>query len=267
MNNLRVGFIGCGNIAGTLINAVIKAKLFAPGEISCFDPDKSKTDAFLPLGISVKKSNPELVSGSDIIVLAVKPQVIESVLSEIGKCCGGKCLVSVAAGISSDFVRSFTGGKADVLRVMPNTPMLLNKGSIAIARPTGMDAELFKSLCSIFACCGHVEILDEANMNDIIAVNGSSPAFFYRIVNVIAEYAASHGIDRETAVRLAAKSMEGSAAMILESGKDPAQLIRDVSSPGGTTLAALGKMDELGFDGILTEALEACRRRANELGR
>lgn len=267
MNNLRIGFIGCGNIAGTLINAVISSKLFVPNEISCFDPDETKTDGFASMGVIIHKNNPELVSVSDIIVLAVKPQIIDAVLSQIGPFCAGRCIVTVAAGISTDYIRSFTGAGTNILRVMPNTPMLLNKGSIAIARSPGMDSQLFESLCSIFGCCGHIEILDEAHLNDVIAVNGSSPAFFYRIVDVIAGYADRHGIDRETAIRLAAKSMEGSAAMILESSKSPAQLIRDVSSPGGTTLAALSKMDELDFDGILTVALEACGRRANELGK
>jgi pyrroline-5-carboxylate reductase len=267
MKDLRIGFIGSGNIAGALINAVLGAKLFAPNEVSVFDPDASKTEIFAKAGVLVSRDNPALVANSDIIVLAVKPQIIDLVLSEIGTLCGGKCLVTVAAGISSDYIRCFTGKSANILRVMPNTPMLLNKGAIAIARSPGMDETLFKSLCSIFECCGHVEILDEANMNDVIAVNGSSPAFFYRFVEVIADYAESHGIDRNVAIRLAAKTLEGSAAMLLTSGKTPAQLIKDVSSPGGTTLAALHEMDELNLDGIFTAALEACGKRANELGK
>ena len=266
MDGLKIGFIGAGNIASALIDGIITGGVFAPEEIGIFDIDTAKTSEFAARGIACAASGAELAAQSDIIVLAVKPQVIGAVLEEIGKVCGGKYLISVAAGISSDYIRSFAPG-AIVLRTMPNTPMLIGRGAIAIARPEDMDETTLAKLAAIFSCCGRVEIIDQEQMNAVIAINGSSPAFFYRFVNIMADYAKSHGIDYDTAIRLSAAAMEGAAAMVLKGEKDPAQLIRDVSSPGGTTLAALAQMDENGLDDIFKKALEACNDRAEALSR
>lgn len=267
MDSLKLGMTGAGNMAAAIMNNVIEKGLFLPQEIYAYDPDEAKLGRFTDLGVCGCASNAQVVSKADIIILAVKPQMIAGVLEEIRGEIKGKCLVSIAAGISSSYIKSIVGRDAFVLRTMPNTPMMIGCGAIAIAHDSTIPQKLFDAAVSIFSSAGEVAFLPEEKLNEIIGVNGSSPAFFFRLAQAMMLSAEKQGIDPDVALKLAAKTMEGASAMLLGSGYTPCELIRQVSSPGGTTIAALSAFDEFKFDELIEEAMLRCTKRAYELGK
>ena len=153
-----------------------------------------------------------------------------------------------------------------MVRVMPNTPLLLGVGATAVSRRNISDED-FKYVYDMFANGGVVEILDESQMNSVIAVNGSSPAYIYLFAKAMVDYAEKEGIAYEAALKLVCATLKGSAEMLENSGDTPDVLIKKVSSPGGTTLKALEKLDEKDFYNSVVEAMDACTKRADELSK
>lgn len=266
--NKKFGFIGVGNMATAIISGMLKNDFVQSSSIYIFDPDENKCSDFKSKGVNVCCNNTEVVSNSDIITVAVKPQNYAEVLQQFQDIdCSEKIFVSIAAGISINFVRSQLKQNTKVVRVMPNTPLLLSKGATAICPSTDMKEDEFEPIKNMFALSGVVEIIEEAHMNEIIAVNGSSPAFFYLFAKAMADYAESCGIDRDKALNLICATYEGAASMIRCSGDDIETLIEKVSSKGGTTIEALNSFKENNIENIIKEAMTACTRRADELGK
>ena len=219
-------------------------------------------------GVGTVSSCKELTEKSDIIVLAVKPQNYDEVLSDVKDAVNEKkVFVTIAAGISIEYVRKGLGTAVAAVRVMPNTPLLLGKGATAMCRSENIQDEDFEKIYQMFALSGEVALLDESQMNAVIAVNGSSPAYVYLFAKAMADYAESCGIDYDKAMNLICATLEGSAAMLRESGDSADVLIEKVSSKGGTTIAALNKLREHGFTEAIRDAMQACTDRAEELGR
>lgn len=265
MHNFNLGIIGAGNMAGAIINGVLKNNLLTAQALYVSDTDESKLHALSGKGINLCASNSEVVSQSDIIVLAVKPQSMREVLEKLKGQTAGKCMVSIAAGVPSAFIMSILGGDTFVVRAMPNTPMLLGQGAIAVAHAHSIPQALYDAAVSVFSCSGQVVILPEEKLNEIIGVNGSSPAFFFRMAKAMRDAAQKQGIDPDVALSLIIKTMEGSAAMLRASGRTPEELTKQVSSPGGTTVAALSAFDELEYDALIEEAMARCTKRAYQL--
>lgn len=266
MDQLRLGMIGAGNMATAILNGVVIKGVFPPNLISISNPHVEKLSHPKELGVNVTTNNAEVVVSSDIIILAVKPQMYGTVLGEIQELCSGKCIVSIAAGISSGWIRERIQG-ASVVRVMPNTPLQLGLGATAIADAPEVPTPLFQRVCDIFSAAGSVAVIPEEQMDDVIPVSGSSPAFFFRMVQQMVCWAQEQGMDPKLALELAAASMKGSADLLLQSGKSPEELIRQVCSPGGTTLAALTAFDDRDFNGLIYDAMTRCTRRSRELGK
>lgn len=263
----KIGFIGAGNMATAIINGLIAQKGSADF-INVYDVNASQLDAMKRLGANVLASGGEVVKNSDIIVLAVKPQNYAEVLDELKAYADeSKTFVSIAAGISIGYVQSELGCECPVMRVMPNTPLLLKKGATALCPSGNMSDDDKQTIYEMFAGSGVCEYLTEDHMNEIIAVNGSSPAFIYLFAKAMADYADSCGIDYDSAMNLVCATLEGSAAMLRESGDSADTLIQKVSSKGGTTIAALDKLREHGFYEAIQDAMDACTKRAEELGR
>lgn len=264
----KIGFIGAGNMATAIINGLISNKASSPENICVFDLDKSKLDLMAQKGAIVLESSSDVVKTSDIIVLAVKPQNYAEVLQEIKESVNEtKVFVSIAAGISISYVREQLSCNCPMVRVMPNTPLLLGKGATAVCPSGNISVEDFEAVKKMFSLSGTVEVLTEDHMNEIISVNGSSPAYIYLFAKVMAEYAQSCGIDYDKAMNLICATLEGSAKMLRESGDSAQTLIDKVSSKGGTTIAALDKLREYNFEEAVTQAMKACTRRAEELGK
>ncbi|MDR1673875.1 MAG: pyrroline-5-carboxylate reductase [Oscillospiraceae bacterium] len=256
----NIGFIGAGNM-GT---AIIKALTGSRFNIYAFDPDISKTSK---LDVTVCKNSTELAENCEIVFLAVKPQVFDSVLKEIaGSVTENTVLVSIAAGIDSKYIRERTRPNAKVILAMPNTPLLLGKGAVALAKSDSVTAEEFAVIDKIFSYCGITGTLPEDKMKHIIAINGSSPAFIYLFAKGFTDYAKENGIDEGTAMRLFCQTLTGSASMLTDSGYSIDSLIEMVSSPGGTTLAGLKKFYDANLTETVRSACEACTERAFELG-
>lgn len=262
---MKIGFIGAGNMATAIIGGLVRSD-FNKKDIFVYDVFAEKLDAFSEMGLSVSDSALSLTKESDIIVLAVKPQQYSEVIEGIAPAASmDKTFVSIAAGITVDFVRRKLGISAPVVRVMPNTPLLLGKGATALSPSDNVNGEVFEVVKGMFECSGVVEILPENLMNAIISVNGSSPAYIYLFAKAVCDSAEAQGIDRDVAMKLFAAVLEGSAEMLRSSGDDPDTLIAKVSSKGGTTIAALERLYSHGFENAIDDAMKACTKRAEEL--
>lgn len=262
---MKTGFIGGGNMATAIIGGLLGAG--TPAENICvFDTDAAKLDFFAEKGITIGEDGCDVTAKCDIIVLAVKPQNYSEVLSSIRSCADmTKTFVSIAAGITIDFVRKALGISCPVVRVMPNTPLLVGKGATALCFSENVSDEIKTETMNMFSSSGVVEVFPEKDMDSVISLHGSSPAYFYLFAKAMADYAVSVGIDRERAMTLICAAMEGSAEMLRSSGDDPETLIKKVSSKGGTTIEALKRFYDHDIEAIFDEAMTACTKRAAEL--
>lgn len=236
--------------------------------VSAYDKDTAKLEALSAFSVKPCTSEAQLVRENDYILLAVKPQTLGEVLSAAaGEFTRNKVIISICAGISEDFIRSKTLPAAKVVLVMPNTPMMLGLGASAIARADGVSDEEFAVAKSVIESCGIAQEVPISKMKEIIAINGSSPAFIYLFAKGFTEYAKTVEIDETAALRLFAKSLEGSAKMLTDSGMTIDELIKQVSSPGGTTIAGLEKLYEGNLTQTVGKCCEACTARAYELAK
>ncbi len=264
---MKIGFIGAGNMATAIIGGLIGAGTSA-SDICVFDMDKEKLSSFSQQGLTISNNSCELTAECDIVVLAIKPQNYSEVLNEIKEfATAEKTFVSIAAGITIDFVRTGLDVHCPVARIMPNTPLLVGKGATALCFSENVTAEARVVVSSMFSCSGVVAEFTEDKMDAIISVNGSSPAYFYLFAKAMADYAESVGIERDRAMELICAAMEGSAHMLKKSGDDPETLIKKVSSKGGTTIEALNVFYNNNLENTIKEAMAACTKRAAELAK
>ena len=253
----KLGFIGAGNMG----SAIMKGLASSGADIKVYAYDKDAEKPAEPC-----ESEAQLVSECKYVLLAVKPQVLGEVLDAVKPAVTSDTVfISICAGISEKFIRSRTIPDAKVVLVMPNTPMMLGMGASAMATDERTSPEEFAFAKSVIESCGIAEVVPIDRMKEIICVNGSSPAFIYLFAKGFIDYAAANGIDSGAALRLFAATLKGSAEMLTGSGMTVDQLIKQVSSPGGTTIAGLEKL----YEGALTDdvkaACEACTSRAYEL--
>jgi len=251
---MKLGFLGAGNMGTAMMRGIAASELCKNGEITqifAFDTDADKLRALNSAGITPCDSAQALCDAADFLVLAVKPQVLGGVLDTL-KLRREQVIISICAGISADFIRSRSIPDARIILVMPNTPLMLGLGATALAKCDGISDDEFALAKRMFA-------------REIIAVNSSSPAFLYLYAKGFLDYAKVAGIDDDAALRLFAQAMIGSAKMMTDSGYSIDELIKMVSSPGGTTLAGLDQL----YAGELTQTVrkccESCTNRAYEL--
>ncbi len=262
---LRLGVIGTGNMACAILTGALAAGVLKPESVLASHPRKERRDEIRKsLGVAVTADNRAVVEQSDVILLAVKPQKVLQVLTEVGALFSGKCLLSIAAGLSVDSLRRFVSD-GSILRAMPNTPLMLGCGATVLTPRGEIPEAQYRLAFALFEASGFAAQAPEEYMNAVTAVSGSSPAYFFRMAQAMTESAASFGLDPALALQLTAQTMEGAARMLKESGHTAAELTAQVCSPGGTTLAALTAFDEMGFDDLIREAMTRCVKRAEEL--
>ena len=252
-------------MAGAIIGSIIRSGMLREDEIAIADTDPKKQEQYGKAGHPVRTAA-GLVTDCGAIVLAVKPQQMRGVLSDIADAMTpDKLLISIAAGVTAQAVKSAVGFECKVVLAMPNMPLALGYGATALARAEPVTQEEFSFARSIFEAGGITEEIPADKMNEIIPINGSSPAFLYRFAQLIADEAQANGIAPGAAMNLFCQAMIGSAKMLMSAGKSPGELVKEVCSPGGTTLAGLAAMEEHGFDSAVRAGFAACVRRAKEL--
>ena len=263
-----VGFIGAGNMGFAIMKGIAGSSAAQDTKLFAFDPNPAQTERLNALGVTVCGSGLEVMQNCKYVFLAVKPQMFDEVLSQIAAgVTKDTVLVSIAAGITAEYIRSKTIPEAKVILVMPNTPLLLGAGASALAQCAPTSDEEFATVRGYFDACGVTAALAEDKMKEIIAINGSSPAFIYLFAKAFVDYAAKEGIAKETALPLFAQSLIGSAKMLTDSGYSIEELIKMVSSPGGTTLAGLDELYKGELEKTVDNACTACTKRAYELSR
>lgn len=267
MSKFNIGFIGTGNMGFAIIKGIFSSSI-SDIQLYAYDTDTEKLNALNEFGVITCLSEKEVVENCKYVVLAVKPQVIDTVIDKISDSVNADTvLISIAAGITSEFVQSKTLPDAKVVLVMPNTPLLLGEGASALSHNNFVSDEEFDFVKSIFASCGKTAVVPIDKMKEIIAVNGSSPAFIYLFAKGFIDYAQSVGIDTASATELFSQSLIGSAKMITDSGYSIDELIKMVSSPGGTTLAGLDRFYEGKLTDVVNNACKSCTKRAYELSK
>lgn len=267
--NKTIGFIGAGNMGSALVRGIVKANIVAPESIYINDMDKDKLKSLQgEIGISIVDTNKSVVEKADIIILAVKPNIVKNVLEECKDSFGtGKILVSIAVGVPLKLYRDILGSGTKLVRSMPNTPALVGEGMTLISFEQDISREDERDIRSILECAGKVEVLDEKLMNEVTALTGSSPAYVFMFIEAMADAAVLSGIPRAMAYRLAAQTVLGSAKMVLETGKHPGELKDQVCSPAGTTIEAVAALERNGFRYSVIEAMNECTKRAREIGK
>ncbi len=263
----KVGFLGAGNMASAIIRGILHAGMQV--SLCVYDLDAEKSHAFDAQGVTAMDSAGAVIAASDVVFFCVKPQNFEKLFAEIsGVLDESKLYVSIAAGINDRTIKRLAGRDGlKIITAMPNTPLLRLAGCTALAQCEGVSDDEFAFVEEIFASCGLVKKIAKDRINETIPVHGSSPAFIYLFADLIAQNAGNHGIEYQTALEMFCQTLIGSAKMLLESGETPAELIRMVSSPGGTTISGLDALHANGFDTAVERAFDACVKRAYELGK
>lgn len=266
LNNIKIGCIGAGNMGSAILTCL--AKNIKKENIYCFDIDKSKLE-FLSSGINIQVSDSanDLAISSDVIILAVKPDMVRPVLLEIKNNVSTKLLISIAAGISISYLNEIVHAPKNIIRVMPNTPSLIGEGMSVISAENTIDEKWLNIAEEIFSFLGKVIMLPEKMMDAVTAVSGSGPAYGFTLIQAMIDGGVKMGIPRDKATTLAAQTILGAARMVLESKEDPIALRGKVTSPGGTTIEAVHILERAGFSGIIMDAIEAAKIKSEKLGK
>lgn len=267
MSKKQIGFIGAGNMASAIINGLLKSNYLDNNDLYISDCDKNKLEDYTNQGINTYSDNNKVIENSDFIFIAVKPNIYPIVLKEISKNknINKKVLITIAPGITIDFVKSFFKQDIKVIRSMPNTPALVGKGMTVICSKDPVEEEDLKISCEIFNKVGSIEIIEEKYINKFVALNGSSPAYIYIMIEAMADAAVLQGIPRNVAYNVAAKSVSGAAEMVLQTQKHPGELKDMVCSPGGTTIEAVYSLEKSGFRASVIEAMNKCTEKAENM--
>jgi pyrroline-5-carboxylate reductase len=264
----RIAFVGAGNMAEALIKGLVASKKVEPTDITVsgrrFDKASKVAERY---GINAAKDNNACVDGANIVVLGVKPQVMNSVLSGLAAHVDPQALViSVAAGVTTGTIESHLRGGTHVIRTMPNTAAMVGHSATAIAPGAHADDQDVEIARTVFEFVGRVVVVDEVHLDAVTGLSGSGPAYIFLIIEALADAGVKVGLSREIALELAAQTLLGSAHMLLETGEHPGKLKDQVTSPGGTAIAGLHTLEAGGLRTTLINAVEAATRRARELG-
>lgn len=267
MEKRKVGCIGIGVMGSALMEAVIG--VMGSDQVIVHDPDTLKTEAFCQkTGCAKAGSNREVASSASFVFLAVKPQYLPPVLEEIASSLSSDTvIVSMAAGVKIEMIRKHLDGHPRIIRIMPNTPAAVGAAMVAVAPDSAVSADDVDEFRRLLAKAGLTEITPEPLMDAVTAVSGSGPAYAYLFIEALSDAAVKMGMPRAQATRYAAQTLKGAAMMVLETGTHPAALKDSVCSPGGTTIAAVTKLEAHGFRSAVIEAALAAWERSKELGK
>jgi len=263
---MKLGFIGSGKMAGALVEGVLKAALFEKGNLIITDRYEAAVKALVKkCRVKSAPDNLTLIHQSDALICCVKPSDAEVALAPLRESGSDKLVISIMAGVTLSRLRDFCGKKARLVRVMPNTPALIQKGAAAYALGKGTteaDAILVEK---IFSAVGKVFRVKEELLDAVTGLSGSGPAYVYIVIEALADAGVLMGLPRDLSLQLAAQTVSGAAEMVLQTGLHPAQLKDQVTSPGGTTIAGIEALEKAGLRSVLLSAVRAATERSCEI--
>ena len=264
---MKLGFIGCGNMAKAIIKGIVSSGMLNVNDIivSCKSAS-SRENVRETLGVQIAENNKEVVEQADMIVLAVKPQFYEDVITEIRRTVQeDQVLITLAPGKTLTWLEKQFKKPTKIVRTMPNTPAMVLEGMTAACANEYVTEEELAYVCEILKSFGDVEVIPEKLIDAVVSVSGSSPAYVYMMIEAMADAAVAEGMPRQQAYKFAAKAVLGSAKMVLDTGKHPGELKDMVCSPGGTTIEAVKVLEETGFRGSLMQAMKVCAEKSRNM--
>lgn len=265
----NIGFIGCGNMGSAMMGGIIKSGLVKSSDIYVADLFKPSLErAKENYGVNTTTDNKVVAKAADILILSVKPNILDVVAKEIKNDLKKDCIiVSIVAGKTIEYLETVFGAKCKIVRTMPNTPALVGEGMSALCGNKNTEIEDIEKVKDIFSSFGKVEVISESLLDAFVGVSGSSPAYVFMFIEAMADAAVYDGMPRDKAYKIASQAVLGSAKMVLETGKHPAQLKDMVCSPGGTTIEAVKVLEETRFRSSVIAAMTACTNKSREMGR
>ena len=264
----KIAFIGAGNIAEALISGLVKKHVVHPSQIQATDISQARLKVLKErYDICIGRTNQDAVKWSDIVVICVKPQVLDEVLVGLDGIDPSACLwISVAAGIPISQLTQGLGRQPRVIRVMPNTPSSVLEGAAALAGGPGVSAKDLQLGQTIFESVGKAVVVEESLLDAVTGLSGGGPAYVYVFIEALADGGVKMGLSRPVAQLLAAQTVLGAAKMVLEKGESPSDLKNQVASPGGTTIVGLHQLEQGGLRATVMNAVEGATLRSKYLG-
>jgi len=268
LKNRQVGLIGTGNMGEALVKGLLHGHVCKPEQIFCSDTRPERLKVIRETyGVKGTSHNAEVVKHSDIIILAVKPQIMKQVISEVAKHLNlSKLIISIAAGVPLDAIESCARKQLKLIRVMPNICVSVREGASAIAGGKHIDKEDLMIAKIIFDSVGKSLFIEEDLLDAVTGLSGSGPAYIFLIVDALADAGVKVGLSRDDALILASQAVLGAAKMLIETGEHPGKLKDLVTSPGGTAIAGLHTLEEGGLRTTLINAVEVATQRSRALG-
>jgi pyrroline-5-carboxylate reductase len=266
--NNRLAVIGSGVMGEALLSGILGRGKFRPDQVVVTDPRASRlADLKARYGVSTATDNVAAAMDADLVILAVKPQIVAGVLSEIGTVMTGGTVVSIAAGISLSFLESRLPDGVTVVRAMPNSPCQVGAGAVALSAGRGVNDDVKSYVTDTLESVGRTVWVGEELMDAVTGLSGSGPAYVFLLIEALADGGVRAGLTRDAAQELAAQTVLGSARMVLETGTHPAVLRERVCTPGGTTIAGLFALEQKAFRAAVMEAVDASAARSRELAK
>ena len=267
--NKRIGFIGSGNMAKAMIGGIVKSGLVNSENIISSDLNENTLKSIKrEFNINTTTKSDEVVKNSDIVIVAVKPNIYDMVLESVKDFIDSdKIIVTIAAGKNISSIENIIGEDKKIIRTMPNTPALVNEGMSAICPNKNILNRELEMVKSIFSSFGKAEVVNEYLIDSVIGVSGSSPAYVFMFIEAMADAAVLNGMPRNQAYKFAAQAVMGSAKMVLETGMHPGELKDMVCSPGGTTIEAVKTLENKGFRSCVIDAMTDCIEKSKEMSK
>ncbi len=263
----KVGFIGCGNMGSAILKGMLQANLFASENIYVYAADETQHEKLKnEFKVRIAKDNKEIMELCDFVILAIKPVHFPSVIAEIKDIYQpNKVVVSIAAGMKISKIQELFEQPIKVVRIMPNTPALVNEGASGICASANVSLQENQVVTSIFAALGVCVQVPEENMHGVVAVSGSSPAYVFMFIDALIQGAVQEGLSYEDARLLASQSVLGAAKLVQESDESLETLVKNVCSPGGTTIEAVQVLEQENMKGIVEKAMAACAAKSRKM--
>lgn len=267
---LKIAVLGAGNIGGALVGGIVKSRLAEPQDVVATDAREDRRrelEAQWKIRTLPTAENRKAAKGRDIVILAVKPPIVPSVLNEIrGAVREGQIVISVAAGVPISFVESVLGHQIPVFRAMPNIPVVIDEGATAVAGNHATTPEQREIVERIFGALGAVAFVEESQLDAVTALSGSGPAYVYMVIEALIDGGKKMGLSHDVATRLTEQTVLGAAKLVRQTKVHPAVLRDAVVTPGGTTIAAIHELERHGLRSMLISAVETATARSKEIG-